>query len=252
MRMKPVIVSLLLTCIASTASADLVDGFENYSQGSKANGTTVGPWYSVVMSPGSCEIVTSPFADGGNNAFRVNGASDKYVRIQAVDSFTAVTNGFKYTMDFNLKSVLGANGRFLDIYGDAGYIVRIGSQAVSTSNFYLTVSGVGGAMSTVDQVYLSALDYYTLEITSAKMSDGKYDLLLKNKVNGNTIISLTDQALMTNLATQVNRVYLGNLQRTAGTSAILTMDNVSLTSVPEPATMTLLSAGTLLFAKKRR
>jgi hypothetical protein len=196
--------------------------------------------------------VVSPIQISGNQVPLVSTGQDAFAAFAP-----AVPNaaGFpiRTSADINLSAV-GTGDYFLHLSDPAGttsfFFQRLGAVATS-GGYFLTLAATagGGATTTPGTTVLALGTTYHVDVDWNFVA-GPLNDTFQVYVNGSPYLAKTWDSTTSNEPTAVSAVNFR--QGTAGAGATLTVDNLTVEQVPEPASLTLLALAAMFGVAKRR
>jgi len=227
---------------ATAAQGAIVENFESSTQGALSSGAAVGDFTATIASGGSAAITSSPFVDGGDNAFQFSGATGNQVRLTS--GSVGVDGEFIVSFDIRVASAYDTStgSQTVWVRKASGFITRIFYRDFGDTVRFSATNGSGPA----DLVFIDKNVNNHVTIIGDPVA-GTYDLTVKLD-DDTTVVSLIGRTFEGG-AGALDNVVFGDI---AGTGVNATLDNIVLTAVPEPASACLIGAAVLMLGLRDR
>jgi len=239
--------------MTSAVHADTILVQQSWEAPAFNNGDAPGSPFTVAVNAGDSITVTnavgSPFDSSSQSVAVVNGATSASSPILQ-GSFTAPTDQpLKISYDLYLSST-----GYVSNTSQITFRLRQGTTqgiflniAGASTNIKLSSRGTGGVSETL-MGPLTLDTWYRFEITAEKADTANDTFTLKVTPFGGASQTFTNKTFWNNLTAFDNITWTDN---TANTSGSFNVDNVAVSYVPEPASLSLIGVAGLLMLYRR-
>ena len=242
---KTLILLAVLAMVAPTFGAAVLfeDNFDSYSDGQFGSGTGYepGPWSLQADKPGVTEIVSGELKASGGEADGI-WATGQFSADDAVDAIV-----LSFDLTYNGREIPTPTERFIRMVKGVDSVLAVGLSATTVTDLSGTTAFIGAGESGYGSPNIDTSD------TNAAMAVGQTRYIEMSHVNG--VMSVyADGELLGSSAYGPEANMSGVSLFAFRDQGDWTVDNMVVTQVPEPATMTLLALGGLgaLIRRKRR
>ncbi len=250
----------------SLSAATISSGFEpttngNYTAGGdvigKQDTSLGGTWTSIWTTPPTGVIFSSPTGQAGSTSLRIasDGTAARGANIQVANAASLLTSTFSFSLAMNVQSVgTPTSGQQVQVqfgaqtFGNNSSWLKFGYDGSAGGNQYYYIQGWNGTALTAKNVLTSSVtaglgEWVTFNFTVDPFSH-TYTSATVTGSKGTVAFDLTGlQMAWDGTTTPSNYLSLvtGN-----GDMVTVDFDNVSISTIPEPATAGLLMSGFLL------